>query len=199
MGRPCSEQAPQRGWGGCTWEGGERAGVGGGAVSHARHQAEAEDLLQEPPAAAAPAAARLTALHPLTGPASAAAIGRLLFRPPPSARLSQWKVSRGDRQAFPPTAARQGASGQPGPVPTPALPWERLSAAKNAGSTLATEATFPRRAIGRGWKGALARWLFSRRCSPCSAPPAWRRSHFPPRQGALGAGGDALGGGSGRA
>lgn len=52
-GGPRSEQ-------GGTWEGGERAGVGGGAIAHAGHEAKAEDLLQEPPAAAA----RFAALHP---------------------------------------------------------------------------------------------------------------------------------------
>lgn len=107
------DPAPSRPRGGeNTWEGGERAGVGGGAVAHAGHQAEAEDLLQE-----APAAARLAALHPLSGPA--AAIRWLLFRPPPSARSSQWETSHDDRQFSPPIAARQGASGPPRPVPTP--------------------------------------------------------------------------------
>lgn len=179
--------APSRPRGGeGTWEGGERTGVGGGAVAHAGHQAEAEDLLQE-----APAAARLAALHPLSGPA--AAIRRLLFRLPPSARSSQWEAPHGDRQFSPPTAARQGASGPPRPVPIPTLPWERRSAAKNAGKHPGNGSS-PRRA-GR------CRWLLGRSsllAAISSLLPvlgaAYRGSAvFQPARGRPGSGGDSLG------
>uniref|UniRef100_A0A8C4XSV2 Uncharacterized protein n=1 Tax=Falco tinnunculus TaxID=100819 RepID=A0A8C4XSV2_FALTI len=84
-----------------------------------------------------------------------------------------------------------GAPGQRGLVPTPALPWERLPAARTAGSGLATEAPLGERggALCRGRKGALACWRGSPRCSlglgavgearPPPAPPGgargWRR------------------------
>lgn len=67
---------------GGTWEGGERAGVGGGAIAHAGHEAKAEDLLQEPAATAA----RFAAVHPRNRPA---AIRHRPFRPTPSAHRSQ--------------------------------------------------------------------------------------------------------------
>jgi len=163
-----------------TWEGGQRAGVGGGAVADAGHQAEAEDLLQEPPAAAA-ATARLAALHPLSG--AAAAIRRLLCRPPPSARLSQWeaRLVTGGALRQPPLASE--AAEQPGPRPHPRAAMGTAVGRKECRETPGHGS----RLGGRGWRGALARWLTSPHCSRCSAQPR-RRSHGAPRKGALGNG-----------
>lgn len=65
-GRGVARSAQARGGAG-TWEGAERSGVRAqGPVAHARHELQAEDLLQEPsrpPAVAAPLVLHPAAIH----------------------------------------------------------------------------------------------------------------------------------------